>query len=256
MNSCDGVIASFPRAGRGWLCRMVEWTVRDSFGLTGELSPSALEESVDYSERRVPRLIEGFNRGEVRRNGVPASLISGTPRLIRTHDDRATLEDRIGAFPTVLVCRDPIDSLVSFFHFRRDHRKAFDGTLSESIRHPNQGPLRLARWYNTWGEAEPAHLVTFEQLKTDPEHALGSVLDFLKVQTARPLAEIVDVWSFERRQALASTASQSSGLREGRVGTGREAMSSPDQEYVFSELDKHLLPQGRRLFDQAGYGAG
>ena len=139
MSSCDGVIASFPRAGRGWLCRMVEWTVRDSFGLTGELSPSALEESFDYSERRVPRLIEGFNRGEVRRNGVPASLISGTPRLIRTHDDRATLEDRIGAFPTVLVCRDPIDSLVSFFHFRRDHRKAFDGTLSESIRHPTRG---------------------------------------------------------------------------------------------------------------------
>lgn len=250
MTEYSGVIASFPRSGRGWLCRMVEWVVRDHHGLVGDLSPQALERNIEYQSHGTRELIEHFGGGRLLPHGIDSALLIGVPRLVRTHHDRTVFEEAMGVVPAVLVCRDPIDALVSLFHFRRDHRKAFDGTLSESVRIPSQGPARLARWFNDWAQTPNRHVVSYERLNAETEQTLGEALNFLDIEASIPLNKVVEVWQFEDRRKLSR---QATGLRSGVPGAGRDEMAPEDQDYVSAELAKRLSPAGLQLFHEAGY---
>jgi hypothetical protein len=83
---------------------------------------------------------------------------------------------------TLLLVRDPRDTLVSSFFQATKRRHVYAGDITAFVRDPRFGIEKLARWNLMWAEL-PLHqqrfgLVTYEALRSDPRAMLRGVVHF------------------------------------------------------------------------------
>ena len=161
------------------------------------------------------------------------------PRLLFTHDnylrDYAGLDDRAALYRgrrLVLLARDPADVAVSRFHrWRHRMRRAKkrinaypldeDLTLPEFVADPRCGVPKVVRFLNAWAAALPALpdalLLRYEDLRADPRHRLGGLLDFLGTPaTPDQLEEAVTFASLDAMRRLEDRGARL--IRRGRAG--------------------------------------
>jgi hypothetical protein len=84
--------------------------------------------------------------------------------------------------PTVLMVRNPLDTLVSSYFQATRRLKIFSGSPGEFLRHPLFGIAKLARWNVLWASQAERHprfrLISYESLHVDTAAVLAGVVAF------------------------------------------------------------------------------
>lgn len=244
VSNCVSVVASFPRSGRGWLRKMLETVF--------------LFDSEANVDRRNAELEARLQRVDYRDPDDRSELY---PRVEKTHALLDEINHLDRDLPRILLCRQPIDALVSFHHFRSSNRGVFQGSILESLHSTTHGVPRLASWYNSWGTVvDDSMVLTYEELRANPADVVTRVLSYIDWSTKAPLDDIVEMWAFDRRKAHSAkelphgTSPDAFGVRSGKIGGGFNEVTETAIAYVAETLRERLTASGERLLEAAGYG--
>ncbi|ABK16477.1 sulfotransferase [Syntrophobacter fumaroxidans MPOB] len=225
----DVILTSFPKSGNTWVrfffCHVIslaEWGDR----------------VVDFPtlDRTMPEL--GVN------NLLLPWQHTTIPRIVKTHK---------GCWPifrnrkSVLVIRDPRDTMVSFFHFENGKKTPrFKGTFSEFIRSEAFGLERWFRHYRSWVD-HCTVLLRYEDLKVDDIAHFRRMLDALSIRMSDDLlAAAAERSRFGRVKKIERQFGQTKTdrfkadymfARSGETGGWHDYFSNEDLEY-YTELSR------------------
>ncbi|RWO85096.1 MAG: hypothetical protein EOS18_01560 [Mesorhizobium sp.] len=214
------LIVSFPKSGRTWLRVML-----DDLGVTAQW----IHDGTDHKQLR------------------PASSLKENKSRYRKRR-------------TILLVRDPRDTVVSgYFQVQKRH-KLPAGSFSDFIRSENHGIEKIARFNLNWFSAAPRmramRCVQYEDIHRDAVGVLRSILDFLETQAEdRTLIEVADARAFDRMRTseakgdlagrygealLPSDANdpESFKVRKGKIGGYRDYLSDDDVAYCDDLLQR------------------
>lgn len=237
----EGVLASFPRSGRTWLAGMISEVVMKSLP---ERRKNVRAFVTDLSDATVAEWRNALGDREP------------PPLRIATHDK---YDPKIHVKPIVLVCRQPEDSMVSYFHYQSGHQNTFDGNLDDFLRNAGVGVNRLANWYNSWAEVtDGCTTVTYESLRRDTAGELDRVLNAFGIEHELDLDALVERWEFSNRQSLEKkrqpeAAPNALFVRAGEIGGGINEFSDDQAAFFHQELSKKLTSRAHRLLSTLGY---
>jgi hypothetical protein len=231
----DTFIISLPKSGRTWhrlmagyyLTRILGESPQHSLKLD-ELCRAAGIPAVAYSHNAT-----SFTDKLPPQSGVVASPIEWQNKNV------------------LLLVRDNRDVLVSAYFHCRYRERSFDGTISEYIRNPFVGIVKLLtalnRWQRTLHLAKNFTVISYEEMRADPVAALDKTMRFLGLQSLdlNLLLEAVEFTRIENLQKLEqsnffrsvemqnkSNDPRARKVREGKVGGFREHLSQDDLDYI------------------------
>ncbi|WP_412063081.1 sulfotransferase domain-containing protein [Rubrivirga sp. IMCC45206] len=224
LRASDVVVASFPKSGSTWVRFVLGNLAAAREGLEGPL---------DYA--RLDALLPEFGKS----NLLTAPAVGGLPRFVKTHNAYWWPFARAAA--RVVVVRDPLDTMVSFYQFEQGKvHSRFRGAFSDFIRQPGVG---LEAWFEhtrSW-RARDIVEVHYETLKADDGAAFEALAGNLGLDAAPDeVAAAVERSRFDRvkQQEAASGLPDPSLVHEGfefakagRVGRGAEWVSDADRAY-------------------------
>lgn len=232
----DGLIASFPKSGRTWL----------RFILTNYLV-RVFDLGVDVDFRTMFRIMPNDRFDRLR--GWPARALHGprgVPLIVLTH---APFEHRpVRERPVLVLCREPKDTLVSyFFHLTRHGGARGEWTIDAFMRDPRRGAEAFCRYYNGWAAGlagRRSMVLAYERIKRDPESALRDVITFFGLPSdPHALQQALGASSFEAMRSVERRTSvpgqrydpadeHGRRVRRGRVGGFAQHLSPEDIAYV------------------------
>ena len=195
---------------------------------------------------------------------------AGIPSLAYTHNASSFTEklpprSKAVASPlewqgrnVMLLTRDNRDVLVSSYFHSRFRDKAFDGSISEFIRNPFVGIVKILTAFNRWHEnrnlAKKFSVLSYEEIKTDPKAALATSLSFVGVtepdpkiiQEAVAFGDFGNLQKMEQSDYFRSTEMRNSSndprgrkIRSGKVGGFREHLSDEDLLFI-EKMEREL----------------
>jgi len=193
------------------------------------------------------------------------------PAIDLTHDDASDTRHGLLSAPSlgrdkqsyrragvVLLVRDPCDVVVSYFYQLAHRERRYHCNLSQFIRDPQVGLLKIITFYNHWAAAASTphafHLVRYEDLHASPEQELARIVRFfgLPVDT-NALSEAVSYAHFSQMRSMERAGVLPGGqahqhareanaakVRRGKVGAYREEMGVADQAWCHNMVDAYL----------------
>ena len=227
----DVLVASFPKSGSTWVRFMLAYlaAVRD-----GDDAP------IDYV--RLDARLPEFGRGDL----GSAPPVGGLPRFVKTH--RAWWPPFRGR-RSVLVTRDPRDTMVSFYQFEQGKTDPrFEGEFSGFIRDPGVGLEAWFRHTRSWREHGPVE-VRYEDLKADDVGAFGALCEALglpvtdaEVREAAERSRFDRVKKLEKSMGLPQPDKVKEGFefaKSGTVGRGDRWFSDDDDAFFESKAEEY-----------------
>jgi len=241
----DAYVVSFPKSGRTWFRTMLGTALQLQFG-TRAVDPTSVH--------------------------LMWMLDPNVPRLLFTHDVNAHLNhvDAIGwdgqryrNKKTILLVRDPRDTIVSLYYEMTKRVRAYDGPIDAFIRQEAGGIASLVAFLNSWmrnlHQIRESLLLTYEDLHAQPHAAVRAALAFVGAGDVSEdnIAEAIRLSSFEamRRMERAGEVGhvrlrpgdvadpQSYKVRSGRIGGYREVLSPRDCAFLDDYIARHLDPR-------------
>jgi estrone sulfotransferase len=213
----DILLSSFPRSGSTWirfvLCNLIslcEWQGKQvDFALLNET----------MVELGVSNLFKLW----------PYSTI---PRVIKTHRAYWSVFQGVGG--AIGVVRDPRDVMVSFFHFRKDLQRSYDGTFESFIRDRKSGLLAWFQHCNSWLPYWDK-VVRYEDMKCDIYAEFKRILNAVGVDCHEEVVhEAIRRSRFRNVRSLEDSAGCSNlarFIRDGSTQQWRAYFSSADLAY-------------------------
>jgi Sulfotransferase domain len=222
----DPLVVSFPKSGRTWLRVML-----DRIGIEAEYTHFG----------------------------------AGVWRKVRA-EDIAPRGWWVAHRPTLLMVRDPRDTLVSAFHQATKRRRTYQGPIQEYLRDPRFGIEKVVRWNLQWAEFARSRsnlaIVSYEALHEQGWPLLGAVARHLG-QPA-PNDVLVEAWAYggfdamkERERSGAIEARyrrileprdaadpSSFKVRKGVVGGYREELTAEDVAYCAAAIARFEYEEG------------
>ena len=227
----DVLVASYPKSGSTWVRFALAHlaAVRD-----GDDAP------IDYV--RLDARLPEFGRGQL----ATTPAVGGLPRFVKTH--RAWFAGFAGK-RSVLVTRDPRDTMVSFYQFEQGKTDPlFEGSFSDFIRHPAVGLDAWFRHTRGWRAHDPVE-VSYEALKADDVAAFGALCEALalpvsddEVRQAIERSRFEKVKKLEKTRGLPQPDKVKEGFefaRSGTVGRGESWFSDEDDAYFESKAEEY-----------------
>jgi hypothetical protein len=160
--------------------------------------------------------------------------------------------------PTLLLVREPRDTLVSSYHQATRRRRCYAGTLPSFVRDPRYGIEKVVRWNLAWARfalgSDTLALVSYEALREGGPALLGAVARHLGApRSEEALRAAFAAASFDamraREAAGAGSARYGKALtprdaadpdsfkvRKGVVGGWRDELDAADAEYCAEVL--------------------
>ena len=216
------VLVSFPKSGRTWLCVML-----NELGLP-----------FDYRH-------DGSTHGAAH----------------RISEIRVCKKPIFHNYPVVFLTRDPRDTVVSgYFEVTRREKIPYSGTISDFIRDPRHGIVKIILFNKAWlkAGAKLQHFlpITYEQLSADPASALRAIVEFVGGRADDDaISKVVGENTFDKmrhREAnreykqygtkLAPTHQgdpESYKVRRGKIGGYLDYLSPDDVAYCNAMLERY-----------------
>ncbi len=188
----------------------------------------------------------------------------GAPRFVFTHDINAHLADtrsvkwegeRYINKKTILLVRDPRDTIVSLYFEMTKRVGSYDGTISQFIRQDVGGIASLVTFLNEWlGNLDKVRqrlLVRYEDLHDSPLDTISGALEFAGAPAERGvIARAIELCSFDAMQRMERAGAvdhvrlrpgdvddpQSYKVRSGKIGGYRNHLLAEDRHF----LDQHI----------------
>lgn len=242
----DAYIVSFPKSGRTWFRTMLGTALQLQFG-TREVDPTSVH------------LMWMFD--------------PNVPRLAFTHDINAHLNpvakvnwdgERYCQKKTILLIRDPRDTIVSLYFEMTKRVGAYEGPISDFIRQDAGGIASLVAFLNAWMRNLPrlnqSLLLTYEELHRQPQIAIRAALEFVgaKGVSDETIAKAIELCSFDAMRRMEQGGEighvrlrpgniddpQSYKVRSGRIGGYQDVLNEEDcvflRNYISANLDETL----------------
>lgn len=239
----DVYVVSFPKSGRTWLRTIMGTALQLQFG-TREVDPTSVHHMWEF-DRNIPRFV--FTH-DVNAHLTEAKRVSWAGERYRNKT-------------TLLLVRDPCDTIVSLYFEMTKRVHAYDGSISDFIRQDKGGIASLVAFLNGWirnfDKLEHGLLLTYEDLHARPVETVGAALRFAGVEGVEDevIVRALELSSFEAMQRMERSGTvahvrlrpgdpadpQSFKVRSGKIGGFREHLEPEDCEflarYVGAQLD-------------------
>jgi hypothetical protein len=227
------LLLEHPKCGRTWLRYMVNQAESAAYGVPLQNTV----ENVWCGRHNLPRL------------GVQHGFKPGQPHKPFAYD-LPNLPDYVRG--VMLLVRRPERVMVSWYHQCRFRENLYSGDISSFLRDPGLGIRFYVRYVEHYlaklKQCRRGLLLTYEEMRADPEGVLARVLEFIELELPRrQVAEIVRNSSFSRMQALQNSgelwvpwlASDPNDPRTWKVRSGgkedlAEVLSPEDLDYLRS----------------------
>ncbi len=104
----------------------------------------------------------------------------------------------------IFLFRDPRDTIVSLYHFRKDRRKNYSSSISSFIREKKGGIDSLITFYSIWFDyqkkyPDSAMYLSYEMLHKNTHKELNRCMDFLGINCdADFLCNTIELFSFKQ----------------------------------------------------------
>jgi len=165
----DVVIVSFPKSGRTWLRMMLGSALCKRYGLPEERMVDTPWLTTSAGLPMTVLCHDGGSNVEARHE----------QRLVR---DKSEYRDK----KVVLLVRDPRDVVTSCYFQASRRRNLFRGSIAEFVRDPHYGVGKIVTYLNIWHDNREVPkgflVISYEELKTQPEKALRRCLEFMGVE--------------------------------------------------------------------------
>lgn len=235
-------VISLPKSGRTWHRLMLGYYLTRALGQNPQ-NALKLDELCEHSG--IPPVAYSHNGTSFSDKLPPASRIVAS---VEEWKDRNV----------ILLVRDNRDVLVSAYFHCRYREKSFHGSISEYVRNPFVGIVKLLTALNHWHDkkhlAARFDVLSYEHMRADPLAALKRTLLFFGVE--QPLKDYmndtVEFTCMENLQKLEqsnffqsiemqneSKDPRASKVRKGKVGGFHEHLSQDDLDYI-AEKEKEF----------------
>jgi hypothetical protein len=238
----DVYVVSFPKSGRTWLRTILGNALHGQFGQT-PLDPTSVHHMWMF-DRRIPRIVFTHDM-DAHLHRADAIQWSGR---------------KYGNRKTIILIRDPRDTIVSLYFEMSKRVHAYDGTISDFIRQEEGGIASLITFLNLWmanfASLPKKLMIRYEDLHSRPVETVEAVLRFAGISEIN--RDVVDR-ALERssfgvmRDMEASGAVphvrlrpgdpadlQSYKVRSGKVGGYRDHLSPEDCRYLDEQIAASL----------------
>ena len=240
----DIYVVSFPKSGRTWFRTILGTVLQLRFGTHG-VDPSSIHHMWKLDSR--------------------------VPRITFTHDMNAHLispervswsGDLYSGKKTILLVRDPRDTIVSLYFEMTKRAHVYEGTIERFIRQDVGGIASLVAFLNDWcrnrERLSRSHLIYYEDIHARPIATIAAALEFAGIAGTPDaiIEQAVDRCSFEamRRMELSGAVPhvrlqpgdasdpESYKVRRGKVGGYTDTLSPADcafiDKYIYDHLDE------------------
>lgn len=239
----DVYVVSFPKSGRTWLRTILGTVFQLRFGTKG-VDPSSIHH-MWKQDRRIPRFTFTHD--------MNAHLVS--PAQVHWNGDLYSGKK------TILLVRDPRDTIVSLYFEMTKRAHAYEGTIGSFIRQDVGGIASLVAFLNDWcrnrNRLSLSHLICYEDIHALPLSTIAAALEFSGIAGTPDalIQEAIDRCSFGamRRMELSGAVPhvrlrpgdvsdpESYKVRRGKVGGYVDSLSSADcaflDRYIYDHLD-------------------
>ena len=245
----ETIFVSHPKTGRTWLRVMITHYVSKQQSLDESQMLNLYKLT---SSAGLPLATFDHDRGNVR-----GGLSTLDPTKERYRDKRV-----------ILLTRNVKDTIVStYFQLTKRKDTEYGGTLKEFIRDPEFGTRKILTFYKQWYEARDVPtellLMKYEDIHRDPEEALRTTLEFLRVRDldegllkeSAEYGDFSNMRELERRQFYKGgilkpgdeADEESYKTRKGVAGGYTEYMDEADVRFVdelYAELGSPYMDNG------------
>ena len=253
-----GFVCSYPKSGRTWMRFALAHYMRSVYGL-----------EVDIELRTMFRLLPNMD-GHAPDPGKDASVyaFADRPEIPLVLSSHMSFDERLfGRRPVVFILRCPYDVMVSQYFQKTRQDLSWQGPLKAFLRDPQVGVGDLVRYLNSWApwlQTPRALVLTYEQLRHDPETGFLRLVAHLGIQTDRAVARAaLSEASFgrmrevERRFGIEGydydwTDPEARRVRKAQIGGYRDYLDEQDCRYVSTECARRLAPAARALLERSG----
>jgi hypothetical protein len=231
----DTFVISLPKSGRTWHRLMVGYYLARVSGIDPK---NSLKLEFLAKSAGIPPLAYTHNASSFTEKLPPRSKAVASPLEWQGKN-------------VLLLTRDNRDVLVSSYFHSRFRDKAFDGSISEFIRNPFVGIVKILTAFNRWHEnrhlASNFEVVSYEEIKAEPAAALAKGLSFVGI--AQPDRKIVEETvkfadfgnlqkmeqsDYFQSEEMRNNSNDPRGrkIRSGKVGGFREHLSDEDLAFI------------------------
>jgi len=240
----DVYVVSFPKSGRTWFRTILGTVLQLRFG-TDAVDPSSIHHMWKL-DRRVPRITFTHD--------MNAHLISS---------ERVSWSGNLySGKKTILLVRDPRDTIVSLYYEMTKRVHAYEGTIESFISQDSGGIASLVAFLNDWcrnrERLSRLHLICYEDIHASPLPTIAGALEFAGI-TGTPdaiIEQAIERCSLDamRRMELSGAVPhvrlrpgdasdpESYKVRKGKVGGYAETLSAADcdflDKYIYDHLDE------------------
>ncbi len=197
---------------------------------------------------------------------IELQLPNNLPQISFSHIVYSTITAKKAS--VVVLLRNPLDTLVSYYHERskRQKKNNFKRSLSNFIR-SRWGVSRLVHFLNNiirYTKNHPeVYFITYEDMHHDLTKEMTKLLSFLKIHLNHEALETsVEFCGFTNMQNLEKQGKfdnwrlqpfnnqnvDSFKVRKGKVGGYKEELTAQDIDYVNAYVSKYLNPEIKKRF--------
>ncbi len=245
-------LASYPKSGNTWLRaflgnylfkREEPLSLNDLKRVSSGDAPAAAYRDI---AGRPPQGLHGLALMQVRTKYLHRIATQADISFVKTHSANVRIQN-VPLIPpqftrmAIYVVRNPLDMLVSFAdHFAMSFERAAEAIATKTNGVPPNQKV-LGQYLGTWSDHVKGwtrakdirvHTVRYEDMQSDPEQAFSRVIKAMGVPVDdAALRQAIEFSSFETLKRLESEtgfdekgAAQERFFREGRTGTGSEAL--------------------------------
>jgi alcohol sulfotransferase len=253
-SDADGVIASYPKAGRTWLRFILVNYLNQRFELGLTVDLHSMFGVIPNDILDPDRGRQAYRFGD--RPEVPFLVASHTPYRRSLFQSKDIL----------LLLREPKDLMVSAYHHKVNH-PGFAGDIKAFLRDPEHGVDDLVRYCNGWAAHIGDHrhlLMSYEQLSADAEAMVERTLRFFGIAVEREMLQAaVAAASFRSMRSVEATSNvpahaprpdnpNSFRVRRGRVGSYATDLDGDDIAHVDRTCAEGFSAGAKRLFAAVG----
>ena len=238
LRESDIILASFPKSGNTWM-RFI-WANMVSLKELG-----GREINFHNITHEVGAEYDSYSYGNVEYESLP--------RLVKTHRE---YDDRFKVNRSIYLVRNPADTLLSFYDYKRNHKDNKYDSLSESqfLRDPEVGVKAWCKHVTGW-TSEADIIIAYEEMKKNALNVVHRVLDHFCltdidkqiVRRAVQRSSFQNIRKVEEKKGRPRENQFKKGFRfaqKARLGEWKERLSKRDIKFIDKEVDNIGLSDG------------
>jgi alcohol sulfotransferase len=224
---------------------------------------------LDIDLRSMFRLLPNMD-GFTPDRGKDASgyTLADRPEIPLVLSSHLRFDERVfGRRPLVFILRCPYDVIVSRYLHKTRQDFGWKGPLTAFLRDPEVGVADLVRYLNSWAprlQRPGALVLTYEQLRSEPERGFLRLAAHLGIQAERAIARVaLSEASFERMRDVERRVGiegydydwwdpEARRVRRAQIGGYRDYLDEQDCHYVKAACAQGLTPAARALLERRG----